>query len=190
MRATEFVTESVTSPYNMNFRNSVTWARKGSRRTKGVAADFTTDSGVKYMVRAMHIAPTKAERDAAQPKSAFSNDIMLPPTMDSRFGGMWEVHFDSYDEADKDDERSGYKNKLTGQGDEFRVFATIISLLERMIGEYHPEIISIKSDNTEPKRFTLYSRLAKRFAPQLGYEIVKTVATDSTTRMELRKVDK
>jgi len=198
MRYSEFVTESISTPYDMNFQNNVSWNLKGSRKSKGVSADFKTSDGIKYVVRGMYIGPTKKERDddaaykaaIERKRAAGKDEIYLPSTLNDRYGGIWEVHFDMFDEADPEGDRQGYKNKLTGTGDEFRVFATIIAFIQRLISEFHPVVVSIKSDNSEPKRVSLYAKLAKRFASQVGYEVVKTTVTGDTSRMELRKIDK
>jgi hypothetical protein len=51
-----------------------------------------------------------------------------------------------------------------------------------------PEIISIKSKSIELSRVKLYDSLAKRYARQLGYQVIKTIAGSALTRIEMRKI--
>jgi len=187
MRATEFVTETMTSPYKMNYRNSVTWRTSNRRKTHGVAADFTTDAGVVYNMRAFTLGRTKAERDEEK-RIADKGELDMSMVFDSRYGGMWEVHFHSFDGSDEETRTA--KDVLTGTGDEFRVFATVLEFIKRIVQDYHPMIISIKSRDSESGRFELYKKLANRFAPKLGYEVGKAVSSGTKTRMELKRIDK
>ena len=58
--------------------------------------------------------------------------------------------------------------KKTGTGDEFRVFATVISIIKDFVKTNKPNRVSFSADVNEPSRISLYKTLAKRYTPP-GY---------------------
>jgi len=207
MRADEFLNESLTTPYNYDFDRHVEWGDKvGGKTVKGMTAKFMTDEHEKYKVIAQKIGMTKAERDvrterlklqaiereryqaarAANPDEPQRKKRMhiRPPAYGVPPGGIWEIHF--YSES-QSDEQSG---AILGTGDAFRVFSTVFAVISDIIEKGKPEIVSIKSKANEPSRTKLYRRLAKKFAPTMGYQIVGEQQAGDILRIELRKIDK
>jgi len=190
MKASEFITEALTSPYKVNFHNSVTWpATEGGRDRVGVDAEFRTDAGINYSIIGYRIGQTKPERDKrkadaeAKRKRAEAGERVLMIPANPRYGGIWEIHF-SQESEDRNYEKS--KSGLTGTGDEFRIFATVFHVIERIASVYKPKIISIKAAH-ESTRVKLYERMAKKYASKIGYTYVKTTMQSDGARIELRR---
>lgn len=209
MRAEEFITESLSTPYQFQYNGTVEWGDKISGKyIKGITASFKTEDGQDYKVIGQRIGDTKAERDiklarrakqkaekerydaarAANPdepqrKKRFT---IRPPSLGAHKGGMWEIHF--YNENYPDMQGS----LVTGDGDAFRVFATVIEIVKRMLADAKPEIVSIKSKADEPSRTKLYNRLIDRLAPELGYNVdshrTVTVAGEQLNRIGLKRI--
>ena len=60
----------------------------------------------------------------------------------------------------------------TNERDEFRIFATVISMIKEFVTKIKPEcltFISFKSSNDDNSRSKLYVRLCKKFALANGY---------------------
>jgi len=187
MKASEFITEAVTNPYPYDYNNYVQYKTDRKRKQKGITGRFTTATGAKYLVKGIHNGQTKAERDedaayiaAIKKRRAAGepDEINLAGAQDERYGGIWEIHFDKIEQDEELDPFGNelqYKSELTKSGDEFRVFATVLEIIKRTIGEFKPEYISIKSANAEGKRASLYKRLADRFAGQVGYALTSNI---------------
>lgn len=78
---------------------------------------------------------------------------------------------------------------VTGEGDAFRIFATVIKMLGDFINEEDPRIVSFTSDKTSGfSRSKLYSALINRFAKDFGFtkSIGKNTAGEDT--FELVKI--
>jgi hypothetical protein len=191
------INEVLTNPYKLKWNNNVSWGGgRPSRKEQGVSGEFTTDNDIEYDIIGMYLGKTqeekdnyraakKAEDDAEKPKRGFS--IRIPAI--NRTGGMWEVHFNSRrPDADRDAEHRGWKNELTSEGNEFRVFATVLLFIKQLAERNNPAIISIKSSNTEKGRDTLYKRLADRYAGSIGYTVHSTKVIGDQTRIELRRL--
>lgn len=192
MKLFEILAESLTTPYKVNFHNSVEWGGSKSGRSKlGVDGEFTTDAGINYTVIGFKVGPTKDEREqkaAAKihiQKRIDAGERVLRIPGNQRMGGIWEIHFA---QQDKDRDYKKDKSKLTGTGNEFRIFSTVFEVIERITKEYKPKIISIKVED-EANRIRLYKRMAKKFAPKLGYTYTKTVAQSGFARIHIHRDD-
>jgi hypothetical protein len=187
MRSHEFITEALTTPYNFDDYNmDVTFGSKGKHGgKKGSTATFYTSEGNKYKITAIKLGLTKAQRDRIKhDDEKYKDDEFYIPDFGD-YGGIWEVHFNLHRvEWDKSEY---YDNRITGTGDALRVFATVMQFLERLKNDKDPDIVSIKSKAEEGSRTSLYMRMAKRFAPQMGYEVIGMKQAGDKQRIELRK---
>lgn len=71
---------------------------------------------------------------------------------------------------------------LTGKGSAARVFATVLDALRRFIREHKPQVLMFSASKEElslsdhsirsGSRVRAYAALIKRYAPQMGYEMI------------------
>lgn len=79
-------------------------------------------------------------------------------------GGIWDMEF-----------HRGGSQDLTGAGDAFRVFATMMEAVKQFIRMENPSVVSFTAtkdvpDGQDPEsRAKLYTRMVERFADSLGY---------------------
>jgi len=69
-------------------------------------------------------------------------------------------------------DRSKEKFNVTGEGDAFRIFATILEIFRDFIKQVQPLRIYFSVDNTESSRIKLYDRMITRFANKMGYRLI------------------
>lgn len=202
MRLEQYLTESLSTPYRFTFmsRNTEHTTETNPDRKSGMMAEFRTDNGIYYEVTAQRMGYTKEEqmqrkKDKEERQRLMQADKDAGKRKRLRFrrldqGGMWQVHFHQIkkgktpDTADIDD----YVNDITGTGDAFRVFATILEFVKELVDEKKPQILSIKSKTEEQSRSELYGKLAKRYAGTVGFKVKKTVTSNKVTRIELVKL--
>lgn len=86
---------------------------------------------------------------------------------------QWEISFAR-------ENHGGYLTSIaTGQGSEFKVFATVVDVVNSWWNEissdgYRPAVIHFsanKSAGDSPRRAKLYARFAQKFAEQIGYHM-------------------
>lgn len=78
--------------------------------------------------------------------------------------GQWSFEFSREDD-------SSYRfmsTNITGQGDAFRIFATIIEMIQSFVSEYDPHYLYFTAH--EPSRQRLYRQLLPRIAKSVGME--------------------
>ena len=86
---------------------------------------------------------------------------------------QWEISFV------RENHGGHHTSIATGQGSEFKVFATVVDVITNWWNElssdgYRPEAIYFtanKSAGDSPRRAKLYSRFAQKFAAQIGYHM-------------------
>jgi len=67
--------------------------------------------------------------------------------------------------------------EVTGEGDQQRIFATVLSAIQKFINKYHPERLRFSANKAvEPgqksmSRTNLYNRLVQRYANSWGYNV-------------------
>ena len=97
------------------------------------------------------------------------NDVEV--LIDLKTAGLWDMSFD----------RNGSMT-ATGQGDQFKIFATVIDIAKDFVLQMQPERFSFYShkdpDETTSSRPKLYSALIKRFAGSLGYDSREKTSND------------
>jgi len=101
----------------------------------------------------------------------------------AKSAGKWELSF----------ARNG-KQSVTGKGDQFKIFATVIDIAKDFINLMRPKFIqfSARKEETETtsSRTKLYSAMVKRFANSSGYESKEKPFNDFVVYELTRKQDK
>ena len=93
----------------------------------------------------------------------------------SEIGGAWDVEF-----------TRGGKMDLTGEGDQMRVFATVIAIMREFIKKESPDEIAFGAEKEQgnkkdlTSREKLYSRMIKKFAGEMGYRSSEKSLRNST----------
>jgi hypothetical protein len=94
--------------------------------------------------------------------------------------GSWDMTFD----------RNGSMS-VTGEGDQFKIFATVIDIAKDFVRQMQPERFSFYAhkdpDETTSSRPKLYSAMIKRFAGSLGYDSREKTSNDFVFYMLTRK---
>jgi hypothetical protein len=180
------VREAFTDPYQLS--SVMDTSSGGIGNLIGITSTFTDDSGGEYRLDAQRTGKTKAMKDKWK-ASAGMKGIRIP----SRMGGIWELSLGKARPSDvgagiRDNEFDDYSDAATGQGDAFRVFATVIEFLKRLKKKHSPEFISLKSKDTA-SRAGLYQKMAQRYAPQFGYEVVKSIQNGNFQRINLKRIE-
>ena len=85
--------------------------------------------------------------------------------MFTNHGGVWDMEF-----------YRGHSQDVTGEGDAYRIFATMLSAVKQFIKTENPRIVSFQAtkdvdpnDANPESRAKLYNRMVDKFANQLGY---------------------
>lgn len=80
----------------------------------------------------------------------------------------------------------GNSQEVTGEGDQQRIFATVLSAIQKFINKYHPERLRFSANkDVEPgqksmSRTNLYNKLVQRYANSWGYEVDVDDFADTT----------
>jgi hypothetical protein len=96
-----------------------------------------------------------------QGKVFFSSDIPNPT--------HWEVSF-----------MIDRSMNITGGGEEFPIFATVIKIIEEFVKQQSPKILEFSASKGEDKstsRIDLYNRMISKMAGKAGYEFKRTDQT-------------
>ena len=97
------------------------------------------------------------------------NDVEV--TIELKSGGSWDMSFD----------RDG-NMAVTGEGDQFKIFATVIDIAKDFVRQMQPEKFSFYAfkdpDEVASSRPKLYSAMIKRFASGLGYDSTEKTSDD------------
>ena len=106
--------------------------------------------------------------------------LIITTTIKPMKGGIWEVHFTRITYGIQD-------VGVSGTGNSFRVFATVMQLIKELINDREPSFFAIIAKSDDHNRAKVYETLVKRFAPKLGYKYVKTVVGKDKTRIDVKK---
>ena len=111
--------------------------------------------------------------------------IVFEPHRDNKDGSVaWEVEF----------WRNEYQD-ITGEGDQFRVFATVLQAINEFVAKYKPINLSFTATKkVEPwqksmSRANLYDRLVQRYARASGYRAFRA-DTGNNVHYELVRINK
>jgi hypothetical protein len=83
-----------------------------------------------------------------------------------RAGPAWDAGF-SQNLGTRENPK--WSTLITGKGDEYRIFGTIMKIMSDFIKEYQPEMITFTAEKSEGDRNRLYDKMVKRHVPA-GYE--------------------
>ncbi len=77
----------------------------------------------------------------------------------------------------------GGEVRRTGEGNASRVFATVLSAIRHFVGTHPADVLSFTAakESGSESRVRLYSSLVKRFASEMGYELVKRAGFNRKT---------
>lgn len=79
----------------------------------------------------------------------------------------WEIHFQIYNK-----ETDEFESELSGTGNQFTVFATLLEILKDLINIEHPNYIVIISSTNEPSRVKLYEFFAQKIGKYINYTYI------------------
>lgn len=141
------LTEALADPYQYSIvRNN----------SQVISADSITDDKSRISAR-LHVVD---DHDLAKIAHYSGFDLLK---LDLQEDDIWEFFF----------KRDG-NTELTNQGDQFRVFATVVAMFREMVKLKHPKVVMFsasKRNESGSRRSVLYSRFAKLFASESGYQI-------------------
>lgn len=123
------------------------------------------------------ISKNKSDSFAASFKS--TNGKVVVDSVLGADGLTWELMFQR--EFKKPDGKVTMTTAKTDQGDEFKIFATVIAICIEFIALYHPTSIEFTSEKTDGNRSKLYTRLIKRHLPKT-YELAVDKTSDYRER--------
>jgi hypothetical protein len=87
-------------------------------------------------------------------------------TLDDSRTDTWDVEF-----------HRGLSQDITGQGDAYRVFATVLDAMQQFINTRKPNVLQFNATKTDDSgeenlsRSKLYTRLVDRYARKWGYNV-------------------
>ena len=108
-------------------------------------------------------------------------------------GTYLSIHFNKIEDADRAYQLEFYRNykmAKTGQGDQYRIFASVLKAINQFIRKRKPFYIQFMADcDDDPgqSRIKLYSRMVQRYAPTVGYRVKITDRADSVM-FELERI--
>lgn len=74
---------------------------------------------------------------------------------------------------------------VTGGGDQFAIFATVIDIIKDMVKLYDPDYIGFSADRSEQSRVALYNKLVSRFKPENFSKLNSIIQVKPTERKSL-----
>ena len=120
------------------------------------------------------------DRSSQRMWTASFADVVVIFSVDG--AGEWEISFN----------RDG-SQAVTGEGDQFKIFATVIDIAKDFISLKRPKVIQFTAHKEETEttssRTKLYSAMVNRFANSLGYESKEKPFNDFVVYVLTRKQD-
>ena len=120
------------------------------------------------------------DRSSQRMWTASFADVVVIFSVDG--AGEWEISFN----------RDG-SQAVTGEGDQFKIFATVIDIAKDFISLKRPKVIQFTAHKEETEttssRTKLYSAMVKRFANSLGYESKEKPFNDFVVYVLTKKQD-
>lgn len=96
--------------------------------------------------------------------------------------GIWSVSFSK-----------NFSTKLSGARDEFRIFSTVIAIIQQWASQAKPKILTFSADKSEGVRGRLYKKLVDRVITGSDYTDVSSnisVIKDEKLRMGCQKIQR
>jgi len=116
-----------------------------------------------------------------------SHDMLVKLPDGSNLSIMFSMDYGAY--GDEEWTVEFWRNnsqEVTGEGDQQRIFATVLNAIQKFIKKYHPERLRFSANkDVEPgqksmSRTNLYNRLVQRYANSLGYSVDVDDFADTT----------
>jgi hypothetical protein len=149
------------------------------------AREFTEALDQPYYLHWEHSTDGDVSAVAELPANEGHVHILFEPHRDNKDGSVaWGVEFWRNDSQD-----------ITGEGDQFRVFATVLQAVSEFVAKYKPMNLSFQATKkVEPwqksmSRANLYDRLVQRYARASGYRAFRADAGNNV-HYELVKINK
>ena len=95
--------------------------------------------------------------------------------------GEWEISF-----VKEDDKK--YKFGITGEGDAFKMFATVSEIFHKFMKFYEPSSFSFDAKEDEESRVKLYKKFSKMISLKYGYSFKINKSHDKYTTYEFEKL--
>lgn len=133
---------------------------------------FTADSPVKTEVRSSKASYIE-DITVGGKKYRFSAHIYSLSSarqaeLKTNVHSYWEISF-----SKRSDKYSTFR--ITGTGDEFKVFEFVVQATKRFVKEHKPDVVVFAADTSDPSRVKLYRHLVKRLGS--GYKVVEKADT-------------
>lgn len=110
------------------------------------------DKPYRYVLR-------KLNRNSYMAELKLQDGSPLNVHISSNDGRRWEIEF-----------RKNYSINATGEGDEFKIFSTVISIIKEFVELEAPAVIMFYASKDDGNsRAKLYTRMVKKFANKMGY---------------------
>ena len=149
------------------------------------AREFTEALNRPYYLHWEHSNDGDVSAVAELPANEGHIHILFEPHRDNKDGSVaWEVEFWRNDSQD-----------ITGEGDEFRVFATVLQAVSEFVAKYKPMNLSFQATKKVDQgqkplsRANLYDTLVQRHARASGYRAFRADAGNNV-HYELVKINK
>lgn len=78
---------------------------------------------------------------------------------------MWEVEFE------RTHKYPFYQTSVTGEGEAFTIFSTVITVMEDFVEQYRPKSLTFTADTDEPSRVKLYNVMINKFAKSKDFNV-------------------
>lgn len=100
----------------------------------------------------------KAVDDAYEARfTAGERDVLVNFEKIPRDGSHWEMAFGEIKHGSR-----SMSLLVTGSGDEFKVFSTVIDITKHFLDKYDPDSLSFTAEKSEGSRAKLYDKMVKR----------------------------
>ena len=149
------------------------------------AREFTEALDRPYYLHWEHSTDGDVSAVAELPANEGHIHILFEPHRDNKDGSVaWEVEFWRNDSQD-----------ITGEGDEFRVFATVLQAVSEFVAKYKPMNLSFQATKKVDQgqkplsRANLYDTLVQRYARALGFKAFRADAGNKV-HYELSRINK
>jgi hypothetical protein len=101
-----------------------------------------------------------------------------------RKGSHWEMAF-----GERSAHSTGMTLKVTGSGDEFRVFATVIEITRLFMNQHDVDSMSFTAEKSEGSRAQLYQRLVNRLVRGKWKQEIDHKSSDYRSYFTITKKD-
>lgn len=161
------------------FNKAVSLGRYGAVQLRREARDWYKEQQAQQPVTEAFDQPYRLKWET----SDYSSDVDALAKMDD--GGYLSIMFNKgYNQATKEEAWSVefYRNnsqEVTGEGDQQRVFATVLSAIQKFIKKYKPNNVifaaskQVEAGQNSASRARLYDRLVQRYATSWGFRMTR-----------------